>query len=99
MSMDSRDQLPLDMVEQMLKFTPSSEEAAHLEEHSEEIDSLARADRFLYEISKYDQHCSILPIHYYYRGNRCMQSELSFASVQPAASHSIPLLTAYRSLP
>lgn len=52
MSMDSRDQLPLDMVEQMLKFTPSSEEAAQLEEHSEEIDSLARADRFLYEISK-----------------------------------------------
>lgn len=70
MSMDSRDQLPLDMVEQMLKFTPSSEEAAHLEEHSEEIDSLARADRFLYEISKYDQHFS----HYYCRGNRCVQS-------------------------
>lgn len=52
MSMDSRDQLPLDMVEQLLKFTPSSEEAALLEEHSEEIDNLARADRFLYEISK-----------------------------------------------
>lgn len=76
MSMDSRDQLPLDMVEQMLKFTPSSEEAAHLEEHSEEIDSLARADRFLYEISKYDQHCSLLLIHYNCRGNRCVQSEV-----------------------
>uniref|UniRef100_A0A146MFK9 Disheveled-associated activator of morphogenesis 2 n=3 Tax=Lygus hesperus TaxID=30085 RepID=A0A146MFK9_LYGHE len=52
MSMDSRDELPPDMVEQLLKFTPSSEEAALLEEHSEEIDNLARADRFLYEISK-----------------------------------------------
>jgi dishevelled associated activator of morphogenesis len=50
--MDSKDQLPIDMVEQLLKFTPSAEEAALLEEHSEEIDSLARADRFLYEISK-----------------------------------------------
>lgn len=53
MSMDSRDEVPPDMVEQLLKFTPSSEEAALLEEHSDEIDSLARADRFLYEISKY----------------------------------------------
>ncbi|XP_049841849.1 disheveled-associated activator of morphogenesis 1-like [Schistocerca gregaria] len=52
LSMDSRDQLPIDMVEQLLKFTPSAEEAALLEEHAEEIDSLARADRFLYEISK-----------------------------------------------
>ncbi|EEB13246.1 Disheveled-associated activator of morphogenesis, putative [Pediculus humanus corporis] len=52
MSMDSNDELPLDMVEQLLKFTPSSEEVALLEEHSDEIDSLARADRFLYEIAK-----------------------------------------------
>lgn len=51
--MDSKDQLPIDMVEQLLKFIPSAEEAALLEEHSEEIDSLARADRFLYEISKW----------------------------------------------
>jgi dishevelled associated activator of morphogenesis len=65
MSMDSRDQLPLDMVEQLLKFTPSSEEAALLEEHSEEIDNLARADRFLYEISKiphYEQR--LRSLHY-----------------------------------
>lgn len=50
--MDNKDQLPIDMVEQLLKFIPSAEEAALLEEHSDEIDSLARADRFLYEISK-----------------------------------------------
>lgn len=51
--MDSSDQLPIDMVEQLLKFTPSAEERVLLDEHSEDIDSLARADRFLYEISKW----------------------------------------------
>lgn len=50
--MDSQDLLPLDMLEQLLKFTPTVEESALLEEHSEEIDNLSRADRFLYEISK-----------------------------------------------
>lgn len=52
LSMDSNEQLPIDMVEQLLKFTPSAEERALLDEHSEDIESLARADRFLYEISK-----------------------------------------------
>ncbi|KAF0294784.1 Disheveled-associated activator of morphogenesis 1-A [Amphibalanus amphitrite] len=52
MSMDTKDQLPPDMVEQLLKFTPSAEEKALLEEHSDELKSLARADRFLYEISQ-----------------------------------------------
>lgn len=50
--MDSGEQLPIDMVEQLLKFTPSAEEAALLEEHQDELDNMARADRFLYEISK-----------------------------------------------
>ena len=72
--MDARDQFPVDMVEQMLKFTPSPEERvgissssslchcchddaddddqALLDEHAEEIDHLARADRFLFELSK-----------------------------------------------
>lgn len=52
LSMDNKEQLPKDMVEQLLKFMPSQEEKALLEEHSMEIDSMARADRFLYEISK-----------------------------------------------
>ncbi|XKL66064.1 hypothetical protein PGB90_009484 [Kerria lacca] len=70
LSMDCRDQLPLDMVEQLLKFTPTAEESALLEEHSEEIDSLARADRFLYEISKiphYEQR--LRSLHYKKRFN------------------------------
>ena len=53
--MDGRDQFPVDMVEQMLKFTPSPEERALLDEHADEIDHLARADRFLFELSKYEQ--------------------------------------------
>ena len=53
MTMDARDQFPVDMVEQMLKFTPSPEERALLDEHADEIDHLARADRFLFELSKY----------------------------------------------
>ena len=52
MTMDARDQFPVDMVVQMLKFTPSPEERALLDEHAEEIDHLARADRFLFELSK-----------------------------------------------
>ncbi|CAG5043691.1 unnamed protein product [Parnassius apollo] len=50
--MDKDEQLPIDMVEQLLKFTPSAEEAALLEEHQDELENMARADRFLYEISK-----------------------------------------------
>lgn len=53
LDMDTKDVLPLDMVEQLLKFTPGPDEAALLEEHSYDLDSLARADRFLYEISKF----------------------------------------------
>ncbi|XP_073980936.1 disheveled-associated activator of morphogenesis-like protein isoform X2 [Rhodnius prolixus] len=70
MSMDSHDELPPDMVEQLLKFTPSSEEAALLEEHSDEIDSLARADRFLYEISK---------IPHYEQRLRCLHFKKRFS--------------------
>ena len=52
LSMDSNDQLPIDMVEQLLKFTPSAEESALLEEHQDDIDNLARADRFMFVINK-----------------------------------------------
>ena len=49
-SMDSRDNLPLDMIEQLLKFTPSLEERSLLEEH--QVEELARADTFLLKISR-----------------------------------------------
>ncbi|XP_062712886.1 disheveled-associated activator of morphogenesis 1-like [Aedes albopictus] len=65
LSMDSNEQLPIDMIEQLLKFTPSVEERALLDEHSQDIDSLDRADRFMYEISKiphYEQR--LRSLHY-----------------------------------
>lgn len=52
LNMDTKGVLPLDMVEQLLKFIPGPDEAALLEEHSYDSDSLARADKFFYEISK-----------------------------------------------
>ncbi|XP_025407698.1 disheveled-associated activator of morphogenesis 1 isoform X3 [Sipha flava] len=63
LDMDTKDVLPLDMVEQLLKFTPGPDEAALLEEHSDDLGCLARADRFLYEISKiahYEQRLNSL---------------------------------------
>ncbi|KAM7299560.1 disheveled-associated activator of morphogenesis 1 [Ixodes scapularis] len=63
LSMDSKDQLPKDMVEQLLKFLPSPEEKVLLEEHSTELDNMAKADRFLYEISRiihYEQRLKTL---------------------------------------
>lgn len=51
--MDSDGELAPDMVEQLLKFTPTIEEKTMLEEHQDEMDTLARADRFLFQISKW----------------------------------------------
>lgn len=51
LDMDTKDVWSLDMTEQLLKFIPDPEETALLEEHS--LDTLARADKFLYEMSKF----------------------------------------------
>lgn len=77
LSMDSKEQLPIDMVEQLLKFTPSPEECALLEEHSDEIDSLARADRFLYEISKVPHYEQRLRSLHYKKRFQVTLSEIS----------------------
>lgn len=50
LSMDQQNILHIDMVEQLLKYIPSSEEAALLDMHQKELQS--RADCFLYQISK-----------------------------------------------
>ncbi|EEC07046.1 disheveled associated activator of morphogenesis, putative, partial [Ixodes scapularis] len=65
LSMDSKDQLPKDMVEQLLKFLPSPEEKVLLEEHSTELDNMAKADRFLYEISRQVHHMLTSSTLYY----------------------------------
>ncbi|XP_076030296.1 disheveled-associated activator of morphogenesis-like protein [Oratosquilla oratoria] len=69
LKMDSDSELAPDMVEQLLKFTPSPEEKAMLEEHADEIEMLARADRFLLEISK---------IEHYEQRLRCLHYQKKF---------------------
>ncbi|KAK4289787.1 hypothetical protein Pmani_037267 [Petrolisthes manimaculis] len=56
LKMDSDGELAPDMVEQLLKFTPTVEEKTMLEEHQDEMDTLARADKFLFEISKIEHY-------------------------------------------
>jgi len=63
LSMDSKEELPMDMVEQLLKFIPTNEERALLEERNNDLDSLSRADRFLYDVSMithYEQRLNTL---------------------------------------
>ncbi|XP_045532895.1 disheveled-associated activator of morphogenesis 1 isoform X2 [Pieris brassicae] len=88
--MDSSEQLPIDMVEQLLKFTPSAEEAALLEEHQDELDSMARADRFLYEISK-------IP-HYHQRVRTLLFKKKFSAAVAEASARASVVLRAARDL-
>ncbi|XP_039757203.1 disheveled-associated activator of morphogenesis 1 isoform X3 [Pararge aegeria] len=88
--MDSGEQLPLDMVEQLAKFTPSAEEAALLEEHQDELDSMARADRFLYEISK-------IP-HYSQRVRTLLFKKKFTGAVAEASSRASVVLRAARDM-
>ncbi|XP_045499988.1 disheveled-associated activator of morphogenesis 1 isoform X1 [Colias croceus] len=88
--MDSSEQLPIDMVEQLCKFTPSAEEAALLEEHQDELDSMARADRFLYEISK-------IP-HYQQRVRTLLFKKKFSAAVAEATSRASVVLRAARDM-
>ncbi|XP_063385445.1 disheveled-associated activator of morphogenesis 1 [Cydia fagiglandana] len=88
--MDSGEQLPIDMVEQLAKFTPSAEEAALLEEHQDELDNMARADRFLYEISK-------IP-HYSQRVRTLLFKKKFSAAAAEASSRASTVLRAAREM-
>ncbi|KTF74079.1 hypothetical protein cypCar_00023658 [Cyprinus carpio] len=52
LTMDEQEDLPKDMLEQMLKFVPEKCDVDLLEEHKHELDRMAKADRFLYEMSR-----------------------------------------------
>ncbi|KAE8600250.1 hypothetical protein XENTR_v10013152 [Xenopus tropicalis] len=56
MEMDEQEDLPKDMLEQLLKFVPEKSDVDLLEEHKHEIERMARADRFLYEMSRIDHY-------------------------------------------
>ena len=53
MSMDKEDQLEKDMVEQLLKYVPTIAERDLLSSHAHEMESFARPDHFLLEMSRY----------------------------------------------
>jgi len=60
---DQSEYLQKDMLEQLIKFIPTKEETDLLNEHKDEIDRMARADRFLYEMSRifhYEQRLQAL---------------------------------------
>ncbi|KAG7461289.1 hypothetical protein MATL_G00208490 [Megalops atlanticus] len=52
LTMDEQEDLPKDMLEQLLKFVPEKCDVDLLEEHRHELDRMAKADRFLYEMSR-----------------------------------------------
>ena len=53
MGMDREGQLSKEMVEQLLKYVPTSAEVELLESHALERDNFARADSFLLEVSRW----------------------------------------------
>uniref|UniRef100_A0A8C4Q5N2 Disheveled-associated activator of morphogenesis 1 n=1 Tax=Eptatretus burgeri TaxID=7764 RepID=A0A8C4Q5N2_EPTBU len=52
MQMDEQEEISKDMLEQMLKFVPEKSDIDLLEEHTHEFERMARADCFLYEMSR-----------------------------------------------
>ncbi|KAG7242962.1 hypothetical protein INR49_017653 [Caranx melampygus] len=59
LTMDEQEDLPKDMLEQLLKFVPEKSDVDLLEEHKHELDRMAKPDRFLYEMSR-----NITLLHY-----------------------------------
>ncbi|NWZ78988.1 DAAM2 protein, partial [Poecile atricapillus] len=56
LKMDEQEDLAKDMLEQLLKFIPEKSDTDLLEEHKHEIERMARADRFLFEMSRIDHY-------------------------------------------
>ncbi|KAK2166761.1 hypothetical protein NP493_1306g00020 [Ridgeia piscesae] len=56
LTMDTEEELPKDMCEQLLRFVPTPEEKQMLNEHAMEIGQMAKADRFLFEMSRIEHY-------------------------------------------
>ncbi|XP_054909425.1 disheveled-associated activator of morphogenesis 1 [Poeciliopsis prolifica] len=56
MSMDDQEELPKDMLDQLLKFVPEKSDVDLLEEHKHELERMARPDRFLYDMSRINHY-------------------------------------------
>ncbi|XP_004082105.1 disheveled-associated activator of morphogenesis 1 [Oryzias latipes] len=55
-TMDEQEDLPTDTLEQLLKFVPEKSDIELLEEHKHEVDRMARADRFMLDMSSFDHY-------------------------------------------
>ncbi|XP_015832284.3 disheveled-associated activator of morphogenesis 1 [Nothobranchius furzeri] len=56
LTMDEQEEIPKDMLEQLLKFVPEKSDIELLEEHKHELDRMAKADRFLYDVSRINHY-------------------------------------------
>uniref|UniRef100_A0A672J8Q4 Disheveled-associated activator of morphogenesis 1-like n=1 Tax=Salarias fasciatus TaxID=181472 RepID=A0A672J8Q4_SALFA len=56
MTMDEQEDLPKDMLEQLLKFVPEKSDVELLDEHKHELDRMAKPDRFLYDMSRINHY-------------------------------------------
>ncbi|XP_051951541.1 disheveled-associated activator of morphogenesis 1-like isoform X2 [Xyrauchen texanus] len=65
LTMDEQEDLPKDMLEQMQKFVPEKSDVDVLEEHKHELDRMAKADRFLYEMSRINHYQQRLQALYF----------------------------------
>ncbi|KAL4641813.1 disheveled-associated activator of morphogenesis 1-like isoform X1 [Arapaima gigas] len=65
LTMDEQEDLPKDMLEQMLKFVPEKSDMDLLEEHKHELDRMAKADRFLFEMSRINHYQQRLQALYF----------------------------------
>uniref|UniRef100_A0A8C5DHN7 Dishevelled associated activator of morphogenesis 1b n=1 Tax=Gouania willdenowi TaxID=441366 RepID=A0A8C5DHN7_GOUWI len=65
LTMDEQEDLPKDMLEQLLKFVPEKSDVDLLEEHKHELDRMAKPDRFLYEMSRINHYQQRLQALYF----------------------------------
>ncbi|XP_068574076.1 disheveled-associated activator of morphogenesis 1 isoform X2 [Cebidichthys violaceus] len=56
LTMDEQEDLPKDMLEQLLKFVPEKSDMELLGEHKHELERMAKADRFLYDMSSINHY-------------------------------------------
>ncbi|XP_046863557.1 disheveled-associated activator of morphogenesis 1-like [Xenia sp. Carnegie-2017] len=56
LTMDKDGELSVEMLEQLLKLVPTTQEKNLLDDHSKEKEQFAKADRFLYEMSKINRY-------------------------------------------
>ena len=49
---DRKERIPAEMVDQLLKYCPTKEEIETLNQYAEEVQRMAKADRFFFEMGK-----------------------------------------------